>query len=674
MGPSAIPPSPDSRRRKRCRGFFNRTLDCVQTASKAWGYIFKVPAPQFTWVDSPSLTCADLAKAVKSFLASDPFAGEVLPPLCGSEPSRMAFQSIKKMLPDSCRCMESGLISSLADNLTTPSPPLPAGYLEFVSREVSRLFPKAWDSSYEGFCRRTSPPLSAVVSPSSKCSSAGSRSSGGCLAAFTGHDQVGQADFLETTLFGRSDHYPDAKLRGEAIVVQSAGKPRPLTKFEHTSLFLKPLHKAIYSHMSKKVWLLRGDLTQHALNRAGFSEVHGEVLTSGDYASATDNLPIEVMERALETLLGNASCVPPNIKLRALAACRPILRFEDEELVIKKGQMMGSYLSFPFLCLQNYLAFRWSTRGLGRIPVLINGDDILFRSTPAASERWMRTVGALGLQVERTKTSVSSWFGTLNSTLVGWKDGALIVKPTLRFGMLRPSEYLNNLGKSFSDFLLGTSGSYRWRAGQVFFDFHYGEMKKSSWSLPSMGFRGTLAVRLAQRYKLLASWRLTGDMPRSPDAHSVVLSLDQVSEVPIEFASEEVMAVSADETSAWKWSTGWRPVNREKNALRWAIDSTCWTTDTDIVSSIIDSMALSDRCFKYRFSGQGRLSQVEGTRSSLRKAFLRERSRLPVKRVFKSVADEMVFRASSFGCPLPSYEDSSLDRRVEERIEVVAPV
>jgi hypothetical protein len=600
----------------------------------------------------------DLSKAVKSFLASDPFAGEVLPPLCGSEPARMAFQSIKKMLPDSCRCMESGLIEALIENLSTPSPPLARGYLEFVKRETFRLFPKGWDTSYEGFCRRTSPPLSSVVSPTSLDNSAGSRSSGGCLAAFTGHEGIGQADFLEVTLFGRDDLFPETRLRGEALVVQSAGKPRPLTKFEHTALFLKPLHKTIYQWLSKKTWLLRGDPTASALHRAGFREGLG-VLTSGDYKSATDNLPIEVMESSLRVLLDNAVIIPQNIIKRAMGACRPLLRYEDEEFELKKGQMMGSYLSFPFLCLQNYLAFRWSMRGeRRRIPVLINGDDILFQSSPAASSRWMEVVGGLGLQVERTKTSVSSRFGSLNSTLFEWKDGTLVVVPTLRFGMLRAPEFLNNLGKSFQDFLRGFSGDYRWRAGRVFFEAHIGAMRRSAWSLPSMGFRGSLSHRLARVFGLLSCERLSGDMPRAPDTHSVVLPSDLVSEVPLEFVDEGIAELSADETSAWKWSTGWRPADRVRNGIQWAIESTRWVDDRETCHLLIDSLSLSDTRFRWRFSEGGRCSQRGvASRRELWKPFTVDRLPRLTSRVFYTIVSETMIRASWFWGPLPTYAE-----------------
>jgi len=78
-----------------------------------------------------------------------------------------------------------------------------------------------------------------------------------------------------------------------------------------------------------------------------------------------------------------------------------------DSFVPRRGQMMGSYLSFPLLCLQNRIAFLYAGESVGidasEFPCLINGDDILFRSGPHFSELWMNTVGSLSLEVERSK-------------------------------------------------------------------------------------------------------------------------------------------------------------------------------------------------------------------------------------------------------------------------------
>jgi len=602
----------------------------------------------------PAMDCMSLHKAVKRLLSS-----------CPSQVQEevFAFQSIKKGLPDSCRCMESALLDGLVANIVGGVPPqLPAGYLSFVKKVVGQLFPKGWDTAYEGYCRRLAPPLKGVLE--------GGRSSGGALGLLRNRDQVDHSDFLEVSLFGRPDHRPLGKLKGALQVVQSAGKPRPLTTFSGDGLFLKPLHKTIYDRLSKQRWLSRGDVTADSLRAAGFRSGKG-TLVSGDYASATDNLSIEVMEVALQSMLSNSVCVPPNIREFALGSCRPFLYHSREEwledLLLRtgskvgeprKGQMMGSYLSFPFLCLQNYLAFRWSTRTVaGRIPVIINGDDILFQSTDSVAQVWMETVGSLGLEVERTKTSVSADFGSLNSTLFRWSDGFLSVVPTLRFGMLRPCEYPHSLGKSFNDFLRGISGPVRWRAANVFFQAHIGELRNTSWSLPSLGFRGSLAHRLARVFGLLEG-RQSGTPPAAPIAHSVCLPSDLVSEVPLEFCDRGLTELSACETASWKWGVGFSPADREQASIRYCLAATQWSF-SDFTGLFAQAQCASDAEFSFRWGGGGKLLRgVQPSRRDYAKSFLIEDAPRSTHRIFYRVVLECLERTDFFAGPLPTYDEA----------------
>lgn len=591
LGPCRSPTSRSSRK-KRCRAFFSRTLETVRDASYAWAYIFQKPVPWFVWIDSSRLSCTDLATEVKRWLATVP----------SEDPAELlAFQSIKKMLPDSCACMEDGLLESLVEGLSRPSPRLPTGYLAFVKREVSRLFPKGWDSSYEMFCRSTAPPLSAVKAEKSLCKSYGCRSTGGCLNVMTsriGKFRFSQADYLDSVLGGKG--IPDT-LSGELLVVQSAGKPRPLSKFDAEALFLKPLHKTIYGFLSRNGWLCRGRPDLRFFRDAGFREGAG-VLVSGDYKSATDGLSQDVARVCLETLLGSACFVPDEVSGYAVESLSPYMSSEDKgipEFCPSRGQMMGSYLSFPLLCLQNYLAFRWVCRleGVRKLPLAINGDDILFQSTESFGQRWMETVESLGLVVERVKTGVSWTHASLNSTLFEWRDGLLAEKRTVRFGMLRRSEHLNSLGKSFSDFTFGFEGDLRWRVGRVFFERHLGELRSCRFSLPSLAFRGSLAHRLARKFRLDA---VETDVPAPYRHHDMGLPPDLVSEVPIGSLSDEERWLSADETASWKWNVGWRPVNRVRSALLWALDSSLCKQRHDPFSEWSWAFWSSDAEFSWR--------------------------------------------------------------------------
>jgi hypothetical protein len=81
----------------------------------------------------------------------------------------------------------------------------------------------------------------------------------------------------------------------------------------------------------------------------------------------------------------------------------------------RRGQLMGTFLSFPLLCLVNYLTFKFLVPR--DVPVRVNGDDIVFRATPEEVEVWSRGVGAAGLVLSTGKTLVDPEFFVLNSTM-----------------------------------------------------------------------------------------------------------------------------------------------------------------------------------------------------------------------------------------------------------------
>jgi len=531
---------------RRCRVSRRLIFDTINRAVNSWCRIFSHELAEFS---SAAESCAILAKDVKKFLSQE---------LNGvPEEAVMAFRSIKKLLPPSCPCMEPELIEKLIGSMTRDPIILPHGYLAFAGKLAGELFPVGWDTTYRNHCYTTAPPISACAeSP---------RGKGGVLQ----DSPEGHPEFLDAVLMGKLGSDRAAALIG---VVQSAGKPRPLASFSSDTLVLKPLHKAIYDNISKRRWLLRGSLSDAALSRAGFRKADGRVLVSGDYCSATDNLPIQVAEVILRKALANASRVPQRIGEYALRNLRPDVWLEresfnaglDPEFRMTASQQMGSLLSFPLLCIQNYIAFRYAcfrarvkSRG---IPILINGDDILFQAEPEFAKTWMEVVGQVGLEVERSKTSITSEYGSLNSTLVRPSGDGFRVVPTLRFGMLRPCEYPHSLFSSFRDFISGAprKGQSRWIASREWFSWHRQEFKQNL-SLHELGFSGRLAFRAASREAILQYQKLrieVGDplqerLPPPPNLHNVVLSGDNICKV--KSLTDEESLTFGREVVSWKW-------------------------------------------------------------------------------------------------------------------------
>jgi len=525
-----------------CLAFRSRTRIYIQRACQEWAYIFGCSSPT---VNLDSDSCLEMASEVKKLLSECPSM---------DHEAIMAWQSMKKGLPDSCKCMELPLLTKVVENFGLGQVPIPSDYLSFVRSEARRLFRKGWAKGvYENRVLTCSPGLSGTVdSP---------RAHGGCQSDW----QNEHASFLETCL-GSDAVGLDPLLGAELMVVQSAGKPRPLTKFVGESLVLKPLHDSIYDRLRGCRWLSVGDVRAETLDRARFSESIGGVLTSGDYKSATDQLSLEVAEVILSEILRGAPEVPAHLKEYALRALRPSLFHEGlglKGLRPSRGQMMGSYLSFPLLCLQNRFAFLYAMKEAGhsrsdseRIPCLINGDDILMQTSLKTSGIWMKTVSSLGLEVERTKTSVDERFGTLNSTLLRWSGGNLRVRPTLRFGRLRQAEFVNSLSVAFRDWLAGVKGNLRFRAGVVFFKRNLTLLRSTKLSLLELGFRGRLAHRLGVLFSM-DSALLELSPPPIPVGHNCVP--DSLCTIKLEEdCAPEVLLANDRETAAWKFSFKYR--------------------------------------------------------------------------------------------------------------------
>jgi hypothetical protein len=186
---------------------------------------------------------------------------------------------------------------------------------------------------------------------------------------------------------------------------------------------------------------------------------------------------------------------------------------------------------------------------------MINGDDILFQSSERFARHWMSTVADLGLEVEESKTSVSDVFGTLNSTLFEWVGDALCVSPTPRLGMLRPVDFSVALGANFRSFVSGFRLEQRFRAAKVFFRCHLYRLRESRLSLDELGFRGSLAFRVARLFGLLPKDLAFYASPALPCPHNVRLpSGGAVVAVEEGTLGPELTELNAREMASWKWS------------------------------------------------------------------------------------------------------------------------
>lgn len=199
-------------------------------------------------------------------------------------------------------------------------------------------------------------------------------------------------------------------------------KVRTITAGIGDTFCLKPLQRAM--------WLALGDFPQfcltHGTNRleGAIEAIHGrsdpdDVWISGDYTAATDSFSIEGSRALMEGILESIHHEPTKrwamkeISQHLLvypkgSGLTPVLQ--------ESGQLMGSLLSFPLLCLLNDCTAQFS--GISPQKYLINGDDILMRAPPTAYPIWKKTVRSFGLELSPGKNYIHPSFGTVNSQLI----------------------------------------------------------------------------------------------------------------------------------------------------------------------------------------------------------------------------------------------------------------
>lgn len=262
-------------------------------------------------------------------------------------------------------------------------------------------------------------------------------------------------------------------LPSKLLSVETGGKHRIVSKSDLAMNVLRPLHSSIYNHIARYDWLLRGDAK--AARFRDFKRKEGEVFVSGDYESATDNLNLHVQRQILDVILDHATCVPEGVKSRARESQTMGLDLNGEIFRQSSGQLMGNLLSFPLLCIVNYLSFRFSCGT--QYPVRVNGDDIVFRAPRRIADRWMDNVSLSGLTLSRGKTSVSPSFFSLNSRLfkAGFKKVSLVpcIRSTSYFGVDGGASSLRGRSTAFCEGFSGPRRSVlrvewlKWNRGMI---------------------------------------------------------------------------------------------------------------------------------------------------------------------------------------------------------------
>jgi hypothetical protein len=164
----------------------------------------------------------------------------------------------------------------------------------------------------------------------------------------------------------------------------------------------------------------------------------GDVWHSVDYSAATDGLDIRYSEKILEVILRKT---PPHLQQLARKVLGPhFLHYPSSDGKVEfkgtqaNGQLMGSPLSFPILCLANLGLYLDTTQQLHHEreftlrqrlqAALINGDDLLFSGPPSLGVKHAETGEEVGLKQTVGKSYCHPRYANINSLSIDCKMGS----------------------------------------------------------------------------------------------------------------------------------------------------------------------------------------------------------------------------------------------------------
>lgn len=256
---------------------------------------------------------------------------------------------------------------------------------------------------------------------------------------------------------------PEAVMARVAAILEPL-KCRLITKGEAIPYHLaKSCQKDMWSHLQQfpQLSLTGCPLMEHDLHlllqrtrKIGLT--HFRMWVSGDYSAATDKIRLSFTRSAFESMLARSHYGAETKAILRSVIYEHQVSYPKEmvELAKKKGQdlspflqvngqLMGSPLSFPILCCVNLCCY-WMTleQYLGHevlmsdLPVLVNGDDILFMADDEFYGLWKSNVRTAGFELSQGKNYIHPEFLMVNS------QGFLHKRSNGR-DVFEPVDYLN---------------------------------------------------------------------------------------------------------------------------------------------------------------------------------------------------------------------------------------
>jgi hypothetical protein len=241
------------------------------------------------------------------------------------------------------------------------------------------------------------------------------------------------------------------------------GKPRVITKGPPATYYiLKTLQRFMHNHMRTLPTLeLIGKTIDAKLMSIGIPKLdEEEKYLSGDYSDATNELEAWVTDEITAEIgvIFKIEGAELDLVKRSLTGHIMELRDRQGKSVLKQkeqvnGQLMGSILSFLWLCIANLSLVRMSKEeGEGRTITLdelearINGDDCAFAANKEVKGAWEHFGKIMGLKPSIGKVFWTREFVTMNSRMFVPETSGFMEIPFISLGLLHNTEKSVRLG------------------------------------------------------------------------------------------------------------------------------------------------------------------------------------------------------------------------------------
>lgn len=249
---------------------------------------------------------------------------------------------------------------------------------------------------------------------------------------------------------------------------------KPIQGFLWRRLALHPVFQLIGKPISKEV--LNEVLLKHRLRPEA-------KWLSGDYSAATDNL-VRWFSKYIWSEICIRTGIPDQVyKLGKDALVNHTLDYQGSFIKQENGQLMGSPLSFPILCIANaticYMSFDedirlmdedpnlFSKKQLLDVPMLINGDDCVMHYTDGERYKWRRYANFIGMTPSPGKCYFADNWLQMNSELFYLRSSSFRQIPFINFSLASPylakggdERTVESLSQSMLSFCFGKSNKF----------------------------------------------------------------------------------------------------------------------------------------------------------------------------------------------------------------------